>query len=86
MIKFRSIEKISNDKFTNFSIKEIKNNVPRAIIIPGKAYPIPAIADKKLKPLKFWYLILTVKIIDNNIMIVAVVKLIKKEFWATVTK
>ena len=54
--------------------------------MPGKAYPIPAIVDKKLKPLKFWYLILTVKIIDNNIMIVAVVKLIKKEFWAIVTK
>ena len=56
-----------NDLLINFSIKEIKNKVPRAIIMPGNAYPIPAIVDKKLKPLKFWYLILKVIIKDNNI-------------------
>ena len=52
-IKFTSIEKKSNDALINFSIKETKNKVPRAIIIPGKAYPIPAIVDKKFNPLKF---------------------------------
>ena len=36
-IKFTSIEKNSNDALINFSIKETKNKVPRAIIIPGKA-------------------------------------------------
>ena len=44
--------KDKNTEFVVFWIKDIKNKVPKAIIIPGKAYPAPAAVDKKLMPLK----------------------------------